>query len=633
MNGDGRTIAEEAGAEVDRRRDADRKSPIRRPCHAIRIRYDRVTSASLLPTMLPRSLRFTALAFCALLSACASTGGTGPRNPQQASSAEEQFSHGDFRAAADAFLALADKDSSGRAHYRLRAAEALREEGDLDAVAKLLPDIKRKRLLPDEAFRYDLLDAEVALTQKDASRALTLLALPDAQLPPGMQPRRLELTARAQAMNGDAFGAARTRAALNRNLSGADRDANERSIVDTLEAMPAASLKELGTPLAANDALRPWVEQALRRQGQALPLITLHPGRPVGTVDGGSREGFRQSHHVALLLPLSGSFKNAAGAIRDGFFAAYFNDRNAARPEVRTYDSGNTPEDALAAYQHARAEGADRVIGPLSREAVGALFEQPLPVPVLALNQAESGATPPPGSLAFGLTPDGEGAQVAEHMISLGLKEAAVIAGSEDWAERAAQAFRAQFESLGGKVIGEARLKDGEVNYAAAIKQSVGSFAGASGAGVFISLRPQQARLLLPQLKLATVTLPVFGTSHVYAGGSNPGLDRDLDGLEFCDAPWLFDATPGLPSREAISRSLDAARGAGARLFALGMDAYALLPFMEWLGTHPDSYLPGATGQLASDHFGRVNRLLTWARFDGGVARGSVGGLTLGNAP
>jgi outer membrane PBP1 activator LpoA protein len=587
-----------------------------------------------MPAMPPRLLRFSVIAFCVLVSACATTGGGGPRHPEQASTAEEQFSHGDFRAAADAFLALADNDSSGRAHYRLRAAEALREEGELDAVEKLLPEIKRKRLAPDEAYRFDLLDAEIALTHKDAERALTLLTVPDAQLPAALQPRRLELTARAQAMNGDGFGSARTRAALNRNLSGADRDANERSIVDTLAAMPAASLKELGTPLAANDALRPWVEQALRKQGQALPLITLHPGRPVGTVDGGSREGFRQSHHVALLLPLTGALKNASAAIRDGFFAAYFNDHGGgARPEVRTYDSGNTPEEALAAYQHARAEGADRVIGPLSREAVGALFEQPLPVPVLALNQADSGVTPPPGSLAFGLTPDSEGAQVAEHMISQGLKEAAVIAGGEDWAERATQAFRAQFESLGGKVIGEARLKDGEVNFAAAVKQATGSFAGASGTGLFISLRPQQARLLLPQLKLAAVTLPVFGTSHVYAGGSNPGLDRDLDGLEFCDAPWLFDAAPGLPPRESISRTLDSARGAGARLFALGMDAYALLPFMEWLGTHPDSYLPGATGQLASDHFGRVHRLLTWARFDGGVARGSVGGLTLGNAP
>ena len=88
-----------------------------------------------------------ALALCALLSACAGMGGVSePRNPQQAQQAEDLYTHGDFRAAADTFLALADADSSTRAHYRLRAAEALREEGDLAGAAKLLPDIKRKRM-------------------------------------------------------------------------------------------------------------------------------------------------------------------------------------------------------------------------------------------------------------------------------------------------------------------------------------------------------------------------------------------------------------------------------------------------------------------------------------------------------
>jgi outer membrane PBP1 activator LpoA protein len=246
------------------------------------------------------------------------------------------------------------------------------------------------------------------------------------------------------------------------------------------------------------------------------------------------------------------------------------------------------------------------------------------------LNQADNGATPPPGSVAFGLLPDTEGAQAAERMASLGIKEAAVIAATDDWAERAALAFRAQFESLGGAVVGEARLKEGEVNYSGVIRQAVGAFATASNAAVFISMRPQQARLLMPQLKLAGVTVPVLASSHVYSGTLNAGLDRDLDGLEFCDAPWLFDASAGLPPRDQIVRGIESARGTGARLFALGFDAYALMPYMDWLGTHPDSYLPGATGQLASDTFGRVHRVLTWARFENGVAR-PVSGLTLGD--
>jgi outer membrane PBP1 activator LpoA protein len=247
---------------------------------------------------------------------------------------------------------------------------------------------------------------------------------------------------------------------------------------------------------------------------------------------------------------------------------------------------------------------------------------------VLALNHPDTGEVPPAGSAEFGLLPDAEGAQVAEHMHERGINRAVMITADTDWAERAKLAFRAQFEASGGQVVGEAKLKDSDVNYKASILQATGSLGDAADAGIFISMRPQQARLLLPQLKIASVGAPVFGTSHIYAGDSNPGLDRDLDGVEFCDAPWLFGPVPGRPDRDLVSRQIASANGVGARLFAFGMDAYALLPYMDWLLSHPDSYLDGATGDLAADSFGRVHRILGWARFNQGIARPVEGALS-----
>ncbi|MFI4970191.1 MAG: penicillin-binding protein activator, partial [Lysobacterales bacterium] len=58
----------------------------------------------------------------------------------------------------------------------------------------------------------------------------------------------------------------------------------------------------------------------------------------------------------------------------------------------------------------------------------------------------------------------------------------------------------------------------------------------------------------------------------------------------------------------------------GARLFAFGMDAYALLPYLDWLIAHPDAYVNGATGELTADNFGRIHRQVGWARFQNGVA-------------
>jgi hypothetical protein len=146
-------------------------------------------------------------------------------------------------------------------------------------------------------------------------------------------------------------------------------------------------------------------------------------------------------------------------------------------------------------------------------------------------------------------------------------------------------------------------------------------------------MRPKQARLLLPQLRIAQVDLPVFATSHVYAGGDDAAANRDLDGLEFCDAPWLFDAQPGLPDHASLAAKLPAAAGGAARLFAFGMDAWHLVPYLDWLRAHPGSYMPGATGQLAADQFGRIRRVLIWAQFQNGLARPLSGNLQIDSMP
>jgi outer membrane PBP1 activator LpoA protein len=598
------------------------------------------------------ALRFSRLLICLVcmwFAGCVEIGGV-REEPGAAADAEQLYRQGEFDRAAQAFLQLADARSGDRAHYRLRAAEAYHENGELDAVARTLDDVKARRLGTEDLVRYNLLEAELALNRHDAAHANQYLDFADATLTMSLRLRALELRARAQADSGNALASARTRAELDRWLGGADRQQNETQIVTTLQALGPDALKDRAQTLQPGDPLRPWLDMALRRNGQALPLIVMRPNQAVGTIQQGEREGFRAAHRIALLLPDSGPLKAVAQPVRDGFFTAHFADTNPQRAEVYVYDSGSTAADAVSAYQKAAASGVDRIVGPLSRDAVSAVFAQGhLPVPILALNQPERGETPPPGSAAFGLTPDVEAAQAAEHIRERGITRAIIITATEDWAERAALAFRAQFENRSAQIIGEARVPDNEVNFSTMIRQALtgvtptsnaapppGSIAPppANDAAIFISMRPQQARLLMPQLKLAGyATVPVFATSHIYSGNNNPGADRDLDGVEFCDAPWLFDAALGLPKRSDIVRSLDTARGAGGRLFALGLDAYALLPYMDWLAQRSDSYLAGATGQLAEDSLGRIQRLLIWARFDNGTPHPVNGGLQMSAAP
>lgn len=581
------------------------------------------------------SLRLAcALLLCLLLDACATMSGPVVESSADADHAEQLYSQGNFDPSAAAFLELAQTHGGDEAaHYRLRAGEALRERGDLDGAARALAGVRHRRLHGDEPLRLDLLDAEIALTHGDAANAQTLLAIDDGDLPTNLHPRVLELRARADLASGDAFASARTRASLDRHISGADREQNRKQILDTLATIDTGALKTRIDALPATDALRPWVEQALRAKGQPLARAMPRPSHPVGTLQAAAdgtleAQGYKTLKHVALLLPLNAQLATVSQSIRDGFLSAYFADKVERRPEIRIYDSGKTPADAIAAYNVAVVDGADHVVGPLQRESVGDLFHQSLTARVLALNHPDTGEVPPPGSAEFGLLPDSEGAQVAEHMRDRGITRAAVISADADWAERAARAFRVQFEAAGGSVVGATRLRDNEVNYATSIVQATASLGTGADVGVFITMRPQQARLLLPQLKIAQVEAPVFATSHVYAGDSNASPDRDLEGVEFCDAPWLFGPIPGLPDHNEVARQIASANGVGARLFAFGMDAYALLPYMDWLLTHPESYLNGATGELTADGFGRIHRLAGWARFQNGIALPIDGALS-----
>ena len=48
------------------------------------------------------------------------------------------------------------------------------------------------------------------------------------------------------------------------------------------------------------------------------------------------------------------------------------------------------------------------------------------------------------------------------------------------------------------------------------------------------------------------MSVPVLSTSHVYTGRIDTGRDIDMDGLQFCDMPWLLDDDSGSDQSEQI---------------------------------------------------------------------------------
>lgn len=582
------------------------------------------------------------LLFSLTLAACVPM--NAKRSPAEIAAAQDAAAmarQGQFDQAANAYLSLAAQSRGHADSYRLQAAEAWRQEGQIERAAATLASIQRAQLTGDEPLRLDLLRAELALKQHDAATALRLTTQPNVIVPANLKLRLLELRARAMLASGDDWGAARTRVQMDDQLSGYDHSQNRAQILDLLNKVGVASLQQRANAMQPGDRMLPWVNEALTRLGVTVAQPQADLKQPVGTLlpgaDANVREGYKVPAHVALLLPANKPYAAASDSVRRGFFAAYLDaGRNhAPRPTIRVYNSEGTPDGAAKAYQQAVSDGANLVVGPLTRAEVAGVFSQAqLPVPLLALNHPDDRQLPGGDVSEFGLLPETEGAQAADHMIDRGINQAYVIISGDDFAHRAAGAFKAELIARGGQVGAMASLPTGSNNYADAIGSlNLPSGDAQASAGIFISMRPEQARLLVPQLHIARVTLPVFATSHVYAGSDDVQANSDLNGVEFCDAPWLFNAQPGLPNHDDIAALLPSASGSSARLFAFGMDAWNLVPYLDWLRAHPGSYVPGASGQLTADQFGRVRRVLTWAKFQNGLAQPIGSSLQMDDMP
>lgn len=595
-----------------------------------------------------------ALLISVIVSLVACSGGMTRRSDLPSEmDAQTMYLQGDFRSAAQAFLALAKSDRSQRDRYRLRAAEAYREEGDQAAMQKLIDEIRRDRLPPDEAFRLDLLLAELALERGDAAGAIALLVTPTVEIPSSHLPRFYELRARAQAANGDLLAAIADRVSLDALLEdGPDRVANSDEIKKLVALIPEDELRQRLRTADRDDKLYPWLLGGARAMAQAKGVpgsyaSDIASSRPIepGAAAIDMSEMERATYGtVALLLPTKGPLAPAAAAVREGIFAAYFADTG-QRPRIVVYDAGGTAEEALAAYQLALSEGAERVLGPISREAVTALFQSNLArVPTLALNYADAPALPPPGSLQFALLPEEEAVSAADRMIQRGLRRALVLVPRDEVGQRAAAAFRERLQGQGGSVAGEALYdpaggdQTDEIRRLVGIEQSTARHAFLEGLlgmdlkmdptpradvdALFLFARNPQARELLPQLKVVQATrFPILSTSAIYSG-SNSSADAELDGVEFSEVPWLLGGNldPGIPTRAQMV-AMKTASGPAARLFAFGIDAYRLLPHIEWLERNPGRMVIGATGGLSADPNGRVRREPGWARYTGASPR------------
>jgi outer membrane PBP1 activator LpoA protein len=337
-------------------------------------------------------------------------------------------------------------------------------------------------------------------------------------------------------------------------------------------------------------------------------------GRAAEAFPPADRDGYRPPARLAVLLPTTGPVAGAGTSVRDGLLAAYYGETR-RRPEIRFYDTASTPSGAVAALDAAVADGAQLVLGPLTRDEVGAVFARgPVAVPVIALNR---GPQPPTrGSASFALAPDDEGIAAAERLVQRGARRVFAYVQRDDNSLRALAAFKVRLRELGGDVVGERNVEAATPELAAQVGQDIATHAPQ---GIFLALKAEQARAVVGALRgTPALAAPRVATSLVLNGASER-KDVALDGTEYPELPWLLGSGGALPPPGEVK--LGSARGPSQRLFAFGADAWALVAWYQRLFDDPGFSLGGATGRLFLDGRGQVQHAPAWAEFSGGRGR------------
>jgi len=511
-------------------------------------------------------------------------------------------------------LSLAPMDSTEQAHLTYLRARIAFTRGDLDTALSLLNQVQWPPVHPGIRYRAlglqrDILDLRGDHVQAAASAQRLLLLAPEGELPA-------------------------LRQGLWRNLQRMDTPALENAHLETRDSpwRDWLSLAILSRGPATAQELQRWLEAHPEHPAAAhLPAelaVKLAPGNPPA--------------RVALLLPLSGRLAPAGKAVRDGYLASYYaaRRRGEANFELHIYNQDYFPS-ANAAYDAAVAEGMELLIGPLGKRSVAQLQQREfMPLPVIALNRSNSGATANREFMQHALAPEDEARRIAETAFGQGTRRALLVAPRGAWGDKVSMALTTRWQQLGGSLAGKASFS-GRDEYSSAIELGLGIPDSQARARrvrdifqttmeftprrredidvVFLLARNgAEARSLKPLLAFHYAgDIPIYSTSSAYSGVVDK-RDRDLNGIKLVEIPWLLDSDNEL--RAAIEKGATAS-SSYVRLNALGADAFLLQSHHLALQNDNSPILHGSTGLLSIRENGWIERELPLATFDRGVIR------------
>ena len=315
--------------------------------------------------------------------------------------------------------------------------------------------------------------------------------------------------------------------------------------------------------------------------------------------------------------------------------------------ELKIYDTSSQPLDQVLAQ--VQQDGASIVVGPLLKNNVEELMKSNTALNVLALNQPEQ-VQNRANICYFALSPEDEARDAARHIHEQGKQSPLLLIPRSTLGDRVANAFAEEWQKLGGGIVLQQKfgsvseLRAG-VNGGAGIalngspvsaslpqQQSVTiggltipappTDAQIGGGGkveaAYIVATPQEIAFIKPMIAMRNGSqsgATLYASSRSAQGTAGPDFRLEMDGLQYSEIPMLAGSNPAL-----MQQALSTVRNdySLARLYAMGVDAWALANHFTQMRQVPGFELNGNTGDLTATQDCVINRKLSWLKYQQG---------------
>lgn len=356
-----------------------------------------------------------------------------------------------------------------------------------------------------------------------------------------------------------------------------------------------------------------------------------------------------QPENIAVLLPLSGRYKQQGQAIQYGLLDAYYQqlkDDRSAKVKMHFYDTQTQSMEQVAGQL--QAQHIDFVIGPLLKDNIEAFLPLAASMPVLALNSfpkqqqsLEAENTPSAWHYAFPLSPEEEAKQAARFIFAQQHKKPLLLAADSNYGKRVTEAFNQQWAALSGnnQAQVETHFFSSKKQFPAFIaqvlhtdksKRRISQMKAITNLplqtkqrsrrdvdAIYIVSKRDDLLMLKPFIDVAispfAASIPLYASSRSHQRHNH---NQELSKLVFSDSPFLLSTDN--KARREIEQAWSKQSFAALRLFALGFDSYQLIGQLIQLQNSEKQTYKGLVGQLSLDASNKVLAELSWAKYQRG---------------